>query len=420
MQSLGIYNNPHTVHTLPSVNSKNNQQNVYVKNLIAAATEEQELAERIKQQESDLAEKEKIENMIIEFSKKSRELNAFLESAEEFLGDPITATSIQDAEKLISEFNQFETQFQSRGNDHTELVAHANSMKEANITDFSGTTIEDITAKWNTIATGIEERKTAVHAELERQKNNDALSHEFADSANDFSQFIQKEKEQVAQVKGELEEQREAVAAIQRDYESSGKERLNSLEAINQKAQVAGIKNNPYTQFTVRSLEVQFNELNEGMNKQLKLLDSEILQKKNADVTPEQLEEFKQTFRHFDKDQSGFLNRHEFKACLQTLGDDTSESELDKIMNTIGKDGKISFEAFTKFMVDRNKDSTTSDEILESFKSLANDKDFVTPEDLRKVMSNEHAEFLLARMPPYEAVPNGYDYKKWVQKVYSS
>jgi len=293
-------------------------------------------------------------------------------------------------------------------------------MKEANITDFSGVTIEEITSKFNTIASGTEERKKAVHAELERQKSNDALSHEFADSANNFSQFIQKQKEQVAAVKGELEQQREEVATIERDYQASGKENLNVLEAINQRAQVAGIKNNPYTQFTVRSLEVQFNELNEGMLKQLKLLDSEILQKKNADVTPEQLEEFKQTFKHFDKDHSGFLNRHEFKACLQTLGDDTSDNELDKIMNTIGKDGKISFESFTKFMVDRNKDSTSSDEILESFKSLANDKDFVTPEDLRKVMTNDHVEFLLARMPPYESVPNGYDYKKWVQKVYSS
>jgi len=420
MQSLGIYNNPHTVHTLPSINSRNNQQNVYVKNLIAAATEEQELAERIKQQESELAEKEKIENLVIEFSKKARELNAFMESAEDFLGDPITATSVQDAEKLIAAFNQFETQFQARTNDHTALVAQANSMKEAGVTDFSGISIEDITAKFNTIATATEERKKAVHDELERQKSNDSLCHAFADSANDFSQFIQQQKEQVAAVKGELEEQREAVAAIQRDYQTSGKDRLNALEAINQRAQTAGIKNNPYTQFTVRSLEVQYNELNEGMNKQLKLLDSEILQKKNADVTPEQLEEFKQTFRHFDKDHSGFLNRHEFKACLQTLGDDTSDSELDKIINTIGKDGKIGFEAFTKFMVDRNKDSTTSDEILESFKSLANDKDFVTADDLRKVMSNDHVAFLLARMPQYESVPNAYDYKKWIQKVYSS
>ena len=37
-------------------------------------------------------------------------------------------------------------------------------------------------------------------------------------------------------------------------------------------------------------------------------------------ITPEQLQEYRSSFNHFDKDSSGFLDRNEFRACLLSLG----------------------------------------------------------------------------------------------------
>jgi len=89
-------------------------------------------------------------------------------------------------------------------------------------------------------------------------------------------------------------------------------------------------------------------------------------------------------------------------------------------MSQIAPDGKISFQAFSKFMIDRTKDSDSTPVILESFKSLASDKEFITEEDLRRSLSTEKANFLMAHMPKYEGVPGGYDYHKWVQDACSS
>ena len=45
----------------------------------------------------------------------------------------------------------------------------------------------------------------------------------------------------------------------------------------------------------MRTLQVEFEQLETAIEKQEKLLVTEILSKKNADVAPEQLEEFKVT-----------------------------------------------------------------------------------------------------------------------------
>jgi actinin alpha len=142
--------------------------------------------------------------------------------------------------------------------------------------------------------------------------------------------------------------------------------------------------------------------------------------KKNADVSPAQLKEFKEVFDHFDRDQNGILTRVEFKACLQTLGDEPTDHELDAIMKSVDPENKgITFDKFTEFMVHRTKDSDTKEEMFESFKSLANDKEFITEEDLRRVMPNDKVQYLLQRMPKYKDVAGGYDYRAWVEEAYS-
>ncbi len=48
---------------------------------------------------------------------------------------------------------------------------------------------------------------------------------------------------------------------------------------------------------------------------------------------------------------------------------------MDQIMAELDPTNtNVTFETFTKFMVKRTKDNDTQDEILESFRSIANDK----------------------------------------------
>ena len=64
-----------------------------------------------------------------------------------------------------------------------------------------------------------------------------------------------------------------------------------------------------------------------------------------TNVSPQQLEEYSETFKHFDKDNSNTLSRHEFKAALQVQGYTYEEAEFDKIFNEVSKgDDNVSFE----------------------------------------------------------------------------
>jgi len=189
---------------------------------------------------------------------------------------------------------------------------------------------------------------------------------------------------------------------------------------LSKKVEEAGVLHNRHTDLTLRQLHSEFEQLGNAMDKQVSLLTNEIMLKKNADVSPAQLKEFKEVFDHFDRDQNGILTRVEFKACLQTLGDEPTDHELDAIMKSVDPENKgITFDKFTEFMVHRTKDSDTKEEMFESFKSLANDKEFITEEDLRRVMPNDKVQYLLQRMPKYKDVAGGYDYRAWVEEAYS-
>jgi Ca2+-binding EF-hand superfamily protein len=89
-------------------------------------------------------------------------------------------------------------------------------------------------------------------------------------------------------------------------------------------------------------------------------------------------------------------------------------------MKNVDPDGKgISFDKFTEHMIKRTKDTDSRDEIMDSFKALANDKEFVTETDLRKVLTNDRVNYLISHMPKYSGA-DGYDYKAWVDQAYGS
>lgn len=63
-------------------------------------------------------------------------------------------------------------------------------MKDKGVTDFSGTSIEDITAKFNSVSSNSDNRRSAVRAEHAKQKENDEISKEFAQKAKDIAAFF--------------------------------------------------------------------------------------------------------------------------------------------------------------------------------------------------------------------------------------
>ncbi|EJW86594.1 calmodulin [Wuchereria bancrofti] len=77
------------------------------------------------------------------------------------------------------------------------------------------------------------------------------------------------------------------------------------------------------------------------------------------DFTPEELQEFAQAFKMFDKDGNGTMNIRELGVAMRTLGLNPTEEELLNMVNEYDVDGngKIDFFEFCKMMKEMSKET---------------------------------------------------------------
>lgn len=69
----------------------------------------------------------------------------------------------------------------------------------------------------------------------------------------------------------------------------------------------------------------------------------------------EDLEELRETFRHFDKDGNGTIDRDEFAALLKALGADCDAEEIEAGLTVLdtNNSGQIDFDEFAEWWSDR-------------------------------------------------------------------
>lgn len=140
-----------------------------------------------------------------------------------------------------------------------------------------------------------------------------------------------------------------------------------------------------------------------------------------TNLTPAQLEEFEQTFRYFDKDCTNTLSVSEFKYALSSLGivyDDKLESVFYQITNN---SDFATFEQFIRFMVSVTEDKTTPGQLMDSFRTMAGDKPYVTELDLRMSQIPVKMIDYLKKTMPTSAVNefDGYDYESYVAEMFN-
>lgn len=138
-----------------------------------------------------------------------------------------------------------------------------------------------------------------------------------------------------------------------------------------------------------------------------------------TNLTPAQLEEFEQAFRHFDKDHSNSLSPAELNAALASLGvlydDHQFETLFDRIAE--GQD-EASFEQFIRFMLDVTEDKSTPDQLMDSFRTIAGEKPYVTELDLKMCLVPVPViEHLKQEMVPAGG-GDGLDYCSYVKQMF--
>jgi len=173
---------------------------------------------------------------------------------------------------------------------------------------------------------------------------------------------------------------------------------------------------------------VGWEQLLTSIQRNINEVENQILTRDSKGISQEQLNEFRLSFNHFDKNRAGRLAVEEFKSCLVSVGyslgkDRQGELDFQRILTTVdaNNSGYVTFDAFLDFMTRESTDSDTAEQIIESFRILAADKPFITPDELRHELPPDQAEYCIHRMPPYRgpnAVPGALDYISFATALY--
>ncbi|WP_411023074.1 EF-hand domain-containing protein, partial [Salmonella sp. s51228] len=148
---------------------------------------------------------------------------------------------------------------------------------------------------------------------------------------------------------------------------------------------------NSHTEFKMETIRTAWETLQVQIGRSINEIDNQILIRDTTGVSEEQLEEYRKSFKHFDKDRSGQLDKFEFRSCLLSLGynlpaEGEEDPELDRLLALVdpNETGFVSLEAFIDFMTQETVDRDTAEQVMASFKILAGDKLYIMPDDIRR------------------------------------
>jgi len=143
------------------------------------------------------------------------------------------------------------------------------------------------------------------------------------------------------------------------------------------------------------------------------------VQKVETKISDEKIAEMKDSFRHFDKNKNGTLDKLEFKAALSAMSVFfASEAELEKAFNNLAAGaGHVTLEQYVGYLTSKYEDKDSPEQIKDSFRQVADGGVTISRAQLSTPpLSPEDAEFLARSMPESAG---GYDYGSYVDSVFS-
>ncbi|KAG0424068.1 hypothetical protein HPB47_000187 [Ixodes persulcatus] len=383
---------------------------------------------------------EKIDHLHLEFAKRVAPFNNWLDGAREDLVDMFIVHTMEEIQGLMEAHEQFKQTLGEADKEHKAIVGLAQEVQAIAgqyqvpggvENPYTTLTSQVITTKWTDVKQLVPKRDQTLQTELMRQQSNERLRRKFAEKANVVGPWIERQMDAVAALgmgmQGSLEE---TLHRLQQYEQGSVQYRphMDELEKCHQEIQEAMIFENRYTQYTMETLRVGWEQLLTSIHRNINEVENQILTRDSKGITQEQLNEFRMSFNHFDKNRTGRLAPEEFKSCLVSLGysirnDRQGDADFRRIMNIVDPNntGYVHFDAFLDFMTRESTDTDTAEQIIDSFRILAGDKPYITAEELRRELPPDQAEYCIRRMAAYKghgAVPGALDYMSFSTALY--
>lgn len=145
---------------------------------------------------------------------------------------------------------------------------------------------------------------------------------------------------------------------------------FNELEQISQQLQENFVFVIPDSKYTMQSLRVGVEALMTSVSKATNDLKNQLLIADAKRKEEKQLEEYHQSFNHFDKDRKG-LNEEQLRAFLVSIGENSNiqDDKVKEIMSQLS-DKNVDFNAIMSKLGDKN----ASTQLNDAFRLLANGK----------------------------------------------
>ena len=375
-----------------------------------------------------------MEELYLEFAKLASQYNSWIENAEEECTDPVRVNSLREIAAMREDHEAFKRTLVAEQDRRRELESLDARIKAqgSGANPYTWFTVEGLAESWSALTAVIADRELDLASEQSRQEANEKKRVEFAKNANAFAAWLSSTRQALVQGSGTLEDQLDATRAVYRTIEAK-KVALKTIEELGAKMEEDLILDNQHTDHSTVSLAQQWDQLEQLGTRMTHNLEQQIAAKDASGVSEEQLREYTETFRHFDRDNSNMLDHDELKACLRSLGENLpvlEEGESDPKFEAILKqvdpngDGFVSQGEFTAFMIAKNTSNVESlSDVAGAFASSANDKPYVTAEELRKVLTPDQADYCVRHMRPYIdrqglEVGGGYDFREFVSRIF--
>ncbi|XP_026752741.2 alpha-actinin, sarcomeric [Galleria mellonella] len=383
---------------------------------------------------------EQVDLLHLEFAKRAAPFNNWLDGTREDLVDMFIVHTIEEISGLMDAHARFKATLGEADKEYQAIVSLVHQVesivKQHQIpggleNPYTTLTAHELNRKWSDVRQLVPQRDGTLAAELRKQQNNEALRRQFAEKANAVGPWIERQMDAVTAIgmglQGSLEDQLHRL----KEYEAgvyAYKPHIEELERIHQAVQEGMIFENKYSQYTMETLRVGWEQLLTSINRTINEVENQILTRDSKGITQDQLTEFRSSFNHFDKNRTGRLAPEELKSCLVSLGysigkDRQGELDFQRILAVVDPNntGYVSFDAFLDFMTRESTDTDTAEQVIDSFRILAGDKPYITAEELRRELPPDQAEYCVARMPPYRgpgAPPAALDYMAFSTALY--
>uniref|UniRef100_A0A8C3LMU0 Actinin alpha 1 n=2 Tax=Phasianinae TaxID=9072 RepID=A0A8C3LMU0_CHRPC len=405
---------------------------------------------------------ETIDQLYLEYAKRAAPFNNWMEGAMEDLQDTFIVHTIEEIQGLTTAHEQFKATLPDADKERQAILGIHNEVSKivqtyhvnmAGTNPYTTITPQEINGKWEHVRQLVPRRDQALMEEHARQQQNERLRKQFGAQANVIGPWIQTKMEEIGRISIEMHGTLEDQLNHLRQYEKSivnYKPKIDQLEGDHQQIQEALIFDNKHTNYTMEHIRVGWEQLLTTIARTINEVENQILTRDAKGISQEQMNEFRASFNHFDRDHSGTLGPEEFKACLISLGYDIGndaqkktgmmdcedfraclismgynmgEAEFARIMSIVDPNrmGVVTFQAFIDFMSRETADTDTADQVMASFKILAGDKNYITVDELRRELPPDQAEYCIARMAPYngrDAVPGALDYMSFSTALY--